>query len=211
MFLKLNAEDLTQTYTVQIAGISDAGKGEYSAPVKLSPPIGFPISVQPNLAEVESTAWLIVLLGSLAFMLLLLSSVMFYYRRKKEIEKTRGYLPAAVTDIDYQQKKNGLLWSDRQWNNSDSERYSTSSNKKLLHGSPSSTTEYSYAPSNQIAYLSDRDNKQLFESPYATTDVTSQQYNAMKVLKIIDYTKYWQLDFQMTFKLSDACGFGHKN
>ena len=127
-----------------------------------------------------------MLLGSLAFMLLPLSSVMFYYRRKKEIEKTRGYLPAAVTDIDYQQKKNGLLWSDRQWNNSDSERYSTSSNKKLLHGSPSLTTEYSYAPSNQIAYLSIRDNKQLFESPYATTEVTCPHHNGIKVLKIIN-------------------------
>ena len=62
VFLKLNANDLTQSYTVRIAAISDAGKGEYSAPVKLSPPVGLPISVQPNLAEVESTAWLIVLL-----------------------------------------------------------------------------------------------------------------------------------------------------
>ena len=182
VFLKLNANDLTQSYSVRIAAVSDAGKGEYSAPVKLSPPIGLPISVQPNLAEVESTAWLIVLLGSLAFMLLLLSSVMFYYRRKKEIEKTRGYLPAAVTDMDYQQKKNGLLWSDRQWNNSDSERDSTSSNKKLLHTSPSSVTEYGYAPGNRIAYLSDRNNKQLFESPYATTDVMYPQHNRMKVL-----------------------------
>jgi len=180
VFLKLNANDLTQSYSVQIAAVSDAGKGEYSSPVKLSPPIGLPISVQPNLAEVESTAWLIVLLGSLAFMLLLLSSVMFYYRRKKEIEKTRGYLPAAVTDMDYQQKKNGLLWSDRQWNNSDSERDSTSSNKKLLHASPNSVTEYGYAPGNRIAYLSDRNNKQLFESPYATTDVMYPQHNRMK-------------------------------
>ena len=186
VFLKLNANDVTQSYKVKIAAITYAGKGEYSTPVKLSPPVGLPISVQPNLAEVESTAWLIVLLGSLAFMLLLLSSVMFYYRRKKEIEKTRGYLPAAVTDIDYQQKKNGLLWSDRQWNNSDSERYSTSSNKKLLHGSPSLTTEYSYTTSNQIAYLSDRDNKQLFESPYATTEVTCPHHNGIKVLEIIN-------------------------
>ena len=187
VFLKLNADDVTQSYTVQIAAMSDAGKGEYSTPVKLSPPIGLPISVQPNLAEVESTAWLIVLLGSFAFMLLLLSSVIFYYRRKKEIEKTLGYLPAAVSDMDYQQKKNGLLWSDRQWNNSDSERYSTSSNKKLLNSSPSSTTEYSYAPSNQIAYLSDRNNKQLFESPYATTEVSYSQHKPIKVLKIIIY------------------------
>ena len=192
VFLKLNTEDLTQSYTVKIAAISDAGKGEYSNPVKLSPPIGLPISVQPNLAEVESTAWLIVLLGSLAFMLLLISSVMFYYRRKKEIEKTRGYLPAAVTDIDYQQKKNGLLWCDRQWNNSDSEKYSTSSSKKLLHGSPSSTTEYSYTTSNQIAYLSDRDNKQLFESPYATTEVTYTEHNRIKVLEIINSSKRLQ-------------------
>ena len=193
VFLKLNANDLTQSYTVQIAAVSDAGKGEYSAPVKLSPPIGLPISVQPNMAEVESTAWLIVLLGSLAFMLLLLSSVMFYYRRKKEIEKTRGYLPAAVTDMDYQQKKNGLLWSDRHWNNSDSERDSTSSNKKLLHAWPSSATDYSYAPGNQITYLSDRNNKQLFESPYATTEV--MQHNRMKVIEISNYNKSWQRGF----------------
>ena len=189
MFLKLNANDLELSYSVQIAAMSDVGRGEYSAPVKISPPVGLPISVQPNLAEVESTAWLIVLLGSLAFMLLLLSSVMFYYRRKKEIEKTRGYLPAAVTDMDYQHKKNGLLWSDRQWNNSDSERDSTSSNKKLLHTSHSSATDYSYTPSNQIAYLSDRNNKQLFESPYATTEVTYSQHNRIKVLEIINNTK----------------------
>ena len=122
--------------------MSDGEKGDYSAPVKLSPPIGLPIFVQPNLAKVESKACLIVLLGLLAFTILLIFSVMFYYRRKKEKERMYGFLPAAVSDMDYQQKKNGLLWSDRQWINSDSERYSTCSNNKLLHGSPSSETEY---------------------------------------------------------------------
>ena len=63
--------------------------GEYCAPIQIVPPIGLPIPVQPNLPEVESTAWLIVLLGSLAFMLLLTSSVMLYFRRKKDIEGTQ--------------------------------------------------------------------------------------------------------------------------
>ena len=87
MFLKLNADDITQIYTVKIAAISEAG--EYCAPIKIAPPIGLPIRVQPNVPEVEITAWLIVLLGSLAFLLLLSSSVMLYFRRKKDIEGTQ--------------------------------------------------------------------------------------------------------------------------
>ena len=83
--------------------------GQFSAPMNLSLPSGLPISVQPNLAEVESTAWLVVLLGSLAFMFLLLSAVMFYYRRRKTAGcgTSAGYLPAAVNDLEYHAKTPG--------------------------------------------------------------------------------------------------------
>ena len=58
-------------------------------------------------SQVESTAWLVVLLGSLAFMFLLLSSVMFYYRRRKATScgTSAGYLTAAVTDMEHYQAK----------------------------------------------------------------------------------------------------------
>ena len=69
--------------------------------------------------QAESTAWLVVLLGSLAFMFLLLSSVMIYYRRRKagaSCGTSAGYLPAAVTDMDqYQAKTPGVLWSEGHW------------------------------------------------------------------------------------------------
>lgn len=188
--MKLNANDLTLSYSVKIAALSSSGKGEYSSPVNLSLPVGLPISVQPNLAEVENTAWLILLLGSLTFMLLLLSSVMFYYRRKREMEKsTGGYLPAAIPDMDYHQQRknsgNAPVWHDRQWNNSDCEIDSTSSNKKLLQSNSSDkyNIDFKHAlPGNvenvqQIAYLKaggcseDKINHQLFESPYATTEL----------------------------------------
>ena len=57
--------------------------------------------------QVESTAWLVVLLGSLAFMFALLSSVMIYYRRRKAATcaSGAGYLPAAVTDMEQYQAR----------------------------------------------------------------------------------------------------------
>ena len=73
--------------------VGHSGPGDFSPPVNLSlPSSGLPISVQPNLAEVESTAWLVVLLVSLAALFLLLTSLMFYYRRRKAGESS-GYLP----------------------------------------------------------------------------------------------------------------------
>jgi hypothetical protein len=84
VFLKLNPNDLAENFQVQVGPVSQSGTGDFSPPVNLSlPTSGLPISVQPNLAEVESTAWLLVLLVSLATLLLLLTSLTFYYRRRK--------------------------------------------------------------------------------------------------------------------------------
>ena len=166
VFLKLNPNDLAENFQVAVGPVSQAGPGEFSAPVNLSlPSSGLPISVQPNLAEVESTAWLLVLLVSLATIFLLVTSLMFYVRRRKAGESS-GYLPAAVSDIEYQNKAGGpgVLWSDRHWEQCDSEKNSTASNKALLNTSPSLATEYSYAEQ-------ERPGQQRFESPYATSNL----------------------------------------
>ena len=133
----------------------------------------------------ESTAWLVVLLGSLAFMFLLLSSVMFYYRRRKAATcASSGYLPAAVTDLDFQHKCPGVLWSERHWETCDSERESTASHKRLLQTSPSLATEYSYADPGQVAGRAGCSvaGKQSFESPYATSNVIYDPERKIKVI-----------------------------
>ena len=135
VFLKLNANDLVESYTVRIAAISEAGKGEYSSPVNLTLPLEFPMSVQPDLTDVESSAWFILLLGCLMCALLLVFSVLLYYRRKKEIEKAAnsGYHSAPVGDTKYHQKQEKigrkLVWSGRPWNSLD---YESDSSIKLL-------------------------------------------------------------------------------
>ena len=181
VFLKLNPNDLAENFQVRVGPVSQAGPGEFSAPVNLSlPSSGLPISVQPNLAEVESTAWLLVLLVSLATLFLLLASLLFYYRRRKAGESS-GYLPAAVTDLEYHQNKSGgaggpgVLWSDRHWEQCDSEKNSTASNKALLNTSPSLVTEYSYAEQ-------DRAGQQRFESPYATSNLVTDNDRKIKVI-----------------------------
>ena len=181
VFLKLNPNDLAENFQVQVGPVSQSGPGEFSAPVNLSlPSSGLPISVQPNLAEVESTAWLLVLLVSLATIFLLLTSLMFYYRRRKAGESS-GYLPAAVSDIEYQNKAGGtggaapgILWSHRHWEQCDSEKNSTGSNKALLNTSPSLATEYSYAEQERPA-------QQRFESPYATSALITNNDRKIKV------------------------------
>ena len=179
VFLKLNPNDLAENFQVQVGPVSQSGPGEFSAPVNLSlPSSGLPISVQPNLAEVESTAWLLVLLVSLATLFLLLTSLVFYCRRRKAGESS-GYLPAAVTDIEYQNKPGGagpgILWSDRHWEQCDSEKNSTGSNKALLNTSPSLATEYSYADQ-------ERPSHQRFESPYATSNLITDNDRKIKVI-----------------------------
>ena len=184
VFLKLNPNDLAENFQVQVGPVSQSGPGEFSAPVNLSlPSSGLPISVQPNLAEVESTAWLVVLLVSLATIFLLLTSLMFYYRRRKAGESS-GYLPAAVTDLEYQSKAGGggggpgILWSDRHWEQCDSEKNSsTASNKALLNTSPSLVTEYSYAEQDRPAQA-----QQRFESPYATSNLITDNDRKIKVI-----------------------------
>ena len=124
---------------------------------------------------------LLVLLVSLAIILLLLTSLTFYYRRRKAGSGS-GYLPAAVNDIEYHSKaRPGVLWSERHWEQADSEKNSTSSNKKLLNTSPSLATEYSYAEQDS------RQGHQMFESPYATSNLI---YDTDRKIKVI-LTPFW--------------------
>ena len=61
VYLKLNPVDMSPRYEVSIAPVTVTGLGKFSAPVNLSLPADLlPISVQPNLDEVESSAWLVV-------------------------------------------------------------------------------------------------------------------------------------------------------
>ena len=180
VFLKLNPNDLAENFQVQVGPVDLSGPGDFSPPVNLSlPSSGLPISVQPNLAEVESSAWLLVLLVSLVTVILVVSFTMVYYRRRKAGESS-GYLPAAVNDIEYQNKTPGILWSVRHWEQTDSEKNSTSSNKKLLNTSPSLATEYSYADQ-------DSRTQQMFESPYATSNLI---YDTDRKIKVI-LTPFW--------------------
>ena len=70
LYLGLNPADLQQDYTVRVAILGPSQRGQFSPPAKLSLPLGLPVSVQPGLAEAEDTAWLLLLLGSLALLLL---------------------------------------------------------------------------------------------------------------------------------------------
>ena len=194
VFLKLNPNDLAENFQVQVGPVGLSGPGDFSPPVNLSlPSSGLPISVQPNLAEVESTAWLVVLLVSLATLFLLLTSLMFYYRRRKAGESS-GYLPAAVNDMEYHNNKTpGILWSDRHWEQTDSEKNSTASNKKLLNTSPSLATEYSYGEQEA------RPGQQVFESPYATSNLIYDSDRKIKVIR----TPFWD-SFLFYYSFSDG-------
>ena len=178
VYLKLNPVDMSPRYEVSIAPVTITGPGQFSAPVNLSLPADLlPISVQPNLDEAESSAWLVVLLGSLSFMCLLLSSVMFYYRRRKLLSTcstTAGYLPAAVTDLEFRHGKggvSGVLWSDRHWESCDSER-------ETVQTSPSLATNLSF---------NEKTKQTSFETPYATTNVQYDQDRKIKVIHQIFY------------------------
>ena len=70
--------------TVQVAGLSSAGRGPYSRPVELEAMFGFgsirSVSTVRGSDGLEGTARRIALFGSLTFMFVLISAVMCLFR-----------------------------------------------------------------------------------------------------------------------------------
>ncbi|QQP41482.1 Roundabout, partial [Caligus rogercresseyi] len=93
----------------------------------------FDMAVYHHREAGESYAWLLVLVGSLAFMLAFASGLTLYYRRRRELSKTNVYSGSGSFMDQPLDPGESALWIDRRWNGTDFEKDSNSSEKKLLN------------------------------------------------------------------------------
>lgn len=165
-------------YPVRIAAVNTMGAGPFtSAKLRLDPSmvVGH-LSSSSSSSNVIGYTWLIVLLGSLAFVLILISGVMLYYHRRATKTHTHpkgGYLAANTADevsvshsrMVISSTANSLskgqqpLWIDRRWPTGTLKDVgSNGSEKKLLAtlrnpGSGSGNGSASNSDENEYAYI----------------------------------------------------------
>lgn len=158
MTLFVSGMTVGQIYTIQMAAVNVQGQGPWSNRVEIVfDPIFFEIELEPSLIfendKVTKLTIIIIIVASLSFLLIIMSSIIFY-KRKMSNDDNSKYLEAAEP---FRTNDNHL------WIETDEEKESNSSEKKLLN----SDTEYTYVH-NVSTNFSHSSNS---PEPYATTDI----------------------------------------